>query len=114
MSSASESQAGLGRPHLLPTDLPNALKWLANDELAVLATAVAAEQLRRSPAKGAPGAEPGSPVSSSRSELSVPGLTKSQVNAVRASFRAGVKPTTIARQFCVSQAAVKAALATAR
>ena len=104
----------MGRPHLLPTDLPNALKWLATDELAVLAAAIAAEQQRRSPTKGARGAESAPLMPSSRSELSVPGLTKSQVNAIRASFRAGVKPTTIARQFGVSQAAVKAALATAR
>ena len=38
-------------------------------------------------------------------------LTLGQTNAVRAAFAAGVKPSVIARQFGISQAAVKQALA---
>lgn len=38
------------------------------------------------------------------------GLTLGQTNAVRAAFAAGVKPSRIARQFGVSEAAVKKAL----
>jgi hypothetical protein len=38
-------------------------------------------------------------------------LTDGQANAVRAAFVAGVKPSTIARHFGISQAAVRGALA---
>lgn len=37
-------------------------------------------------------------------------LTQSKINAIRAAFKAGVKPTMICRQFGVSQAAVRQAL----
>jgi predicted DNA-binding protein (UPF0251 family) len=39
-------------------------------------------------------------------------LTRGQVNAIRASFKAGITPSRIARQFGVSQADVRKALAT--
>ena len=39
------------------------------------------------------------------------GLTKGKLNAVRAAFKAGVKPSAIARQFGISQADVRRALA---
>jgi predicted DNA binding protein len=39
-------------------------------------------------------------------------LTRGQVNAVRAAFKAGIKPTWIARQFGISQSNVLKALAT--
>ena len=39
------------------------------------------------------------------------GLTKGKLNAVRAAFKAGVKPSAIARQFGISQSDVKNALA---
>jgi predicted DNA binding protein len=38
-------------------------------------------------------------------------LTKGQLNAVRAAFKAGVKPSAIARQFGISQSNVRKALA---
>ena len=37
-------------------------------------------------------------------------LTKGQLNAVRAAFKAGVAPSTIARQFRISQSVVRKAL----
>jgi hypothetical protein len=40
-----------------------------------------------------------------------PSLTLAQTNAVRAAFVAGVKPAAIARQFWISQAAIRQALA---
>jgi transposase-like protein len=40
------------------------------------------------------------------------GLTRGQINAVRAAFKAGVTPSRIARQFGISQANVRKALAT--
>jgi DNA invertase Pin-like site-specific DNA recombinase len=39
------------------------------------------------------------------------GLTKGKLNAVRAAFKAGVKPSAIARQFGISQSDVRNALA---
>jgi hypothetical protein len=39
------------------------------------------------------------------------GLTKGKLNAVRAAFKAGLKPTAIARQFGISQSDVRKALA---
>ena len=39
-------------------------------------------------------------------------LTRGQVNAIRASFKAGITPSRIARQFGVSQSDVRKALAT--
>jgi hypothetical protein len=38
-------------------------------------------------------------------------LTRGQVNAVRAAFKAGITPTRIARQFGISQSNVRKALA---
>jgi predicted transcriptional regulator len=38
-------------------------------------------------------------------------LTQGQVNAVRAAFKAGITPSRIARQFGISQANVRKALA---
>jgi hypothetical protein len=38
-------------------------------------------------------------------------LTRGQVNAVRAAFKAGIKPSVIARQFRISQADVRSVLA---
>jgi hypothetical protein len=110
---ASDTPANAGRPHLLPTDLPKALKWLATEELATLAAAVAAELQRRGPLPEEQ-EEPSAAAVSSRElkgETNVRGLTKSQVSAIRASFNAGVRLAAIGRQFGVSQAAVRSALA---
>jgi hypothetical protein len=40
-----------------------------------------------------------------------PSLTQGRINAVRAAFKAGVKPSTIARQFGLPLSAVRQALA---
>ncbi|MGB5083782.1 MAG: hypothetical protein WBO09_04090 [Methylocystis silviterrae] len=37
-------------------------------------------------------------------------LTQSRINAIRAAFKAGVKPSTITRQFGVSRSAIQQAL----
>jgi hypothetical protein len=44
-------------------------------------------------------------------EVTTVSLTRGQVNAVRAAFRAGIKPSRIARQFGISQSDVKKVLA---
>jgi hypothetical protein len=91
--------------HVLPTDLPNAIKQLEDQDLDRLLAVALAEQNRR-------GRKP--PVSDERKRrieaVAVP-LTNSKMNAVRAAFKAGVKPSQIARQFRVSQSDVRKALA---
>jgi hypothetical protein len=91
--------------HALPNDLPNAIKQLDDRELDRLSSAVVAEQKRR-----------GRTVSNSedrkqRNDLPTHSLTSGQVKAVRAAFKAGVTSSRIARQFGLSQADVRKALA---
>jgi len=101
------------RRRLLPHDLDVALKYLTDGELKALAAAVGKEQVRRgqhaeatpqTAPKPAPAAQPSS------SMPSVEGLTQSQVNLIRASIKAGVKPGALSRQFGISQAQIRAAL----
>jgi predicted DNA-binding protein (UPF0251 family) len=47
-----------------------------------------------------------------RVEIAEVSLTRGQVNAIRASFKAGITPSRIARQFGVSQSDVRKALTT--
>ena len=91
--------------HLLPKDLVGALKHLDDAELGTLLAAVTAETERRllRPGRGK-AAKTRQPEDNSR-------LTSGQQNAVRAAFKAGVKPSTIARQFRISQSEVRKALA---
>ena len=92
--------------HVLPKDLPNAIKHLSDEELDRLITAALAEMRqrgRRLPTdKHAPKIKPG---------LAKASLTRGQLNAVRAAFEAGVTPSRIARQFGLSQSDVRKALA---
>ncbi len=55
--------------------------------------------------------KPASSRAPTASDDAVPALSVGKTNAVRAAFMAGVKPSTIARQFGVSQAAVRQVLA---
>jgi DNA-binding CsgD family transcriptional regulator len=59
--------------------------------------------MKRTPAKN----------QSQRGPVDIPevSLTRGQVNAVRAIFKAGITPTWIARQFGISQSNVRKALA---
>ena len=99
--------------HFLPEDLAGALKRMDNVEIDALLAAVTAEAQRRGrrppgPAKGAD-AKP-----QRRQEDAEDGagsLTTGKLNAVRAAFKAGVKPSAIARQFGISQSDVRKALA---
>jgi hypothetical protein len=90
--------------HFLPKDLTSALKRLDNAEIDALLAAVTTEAERRgrlppSTATPQPGQIPAT-------------LTTGKLNAVRAAFKAGVKPSAIARQFGISQSDVRKALAT--
>ena len=95
------------RRHVLPKDLPAAIKQLDDQELdRLLATAVA-EQRRR----GRKPAESVEPPDKRRIEAAVVHLTPGKMNAVRAAFKVGVRPAQIARQFGLSQSDVRKALA---
>src|SRR5262245_37850301 len=107
---ASDNQGSHPR-HFLPKDLAGALKRLDDAEIDALLSAVTAESGRRNRL-------PSNPV---KEEIARPPrvsvghasgfLTKGQLNAVRAAFKAGVRPSAIARQFGISQSDVRKALA---
>jgi len=121
--------------YLLPKDLPSALKRLHDVEIDTLLAAVTEEAKRRGrlppgvtrattkPADVKPAVErvprpvalkePASPRPQEASDYAAPVLSVGKTNAVRAAFMAGVKPSAIARQFGVSQAAVRQVLAAA-
>jgi hypothetical protein len=105
---------------LLPGDLPGALKHLSDDELQRLRQAADDEALRRN-LRVTP-----QPIAGRVERLSAPPRAKTQKNLVssksgtlapalikviRAAVKAGVKPNAVARQFGVSPAAVRLALA---
>ena len=85
--------------YLLPQNLPGALEYLDDSQVDALLEAVTNEAQRRGrPLRGrAKNAGTGGAVS----------LTKGKLNAVRAAFKAGVKPSAIARQFGISHSDVE-------
>jgi hypothetical protein len=93
--------------YLLPRDLSNGIKQLTDQEFDRLLAAVLAEQKRRGKRL------PVSPKASRKPPVqeSGPTLAPAKVNAVRAAFKAGVPPSHIARQFGISHADVRKALA---
>ena len=94
------------RRHVLPNDLPNALKHLNDEELDRLLTAALTEAKRRG--RSLPSAQPSRTRQPGEGTASLP---RGQLNAVRAAFKAGVTPARIARQFGLSQSDVRKALA---
>ncbi len=100
------SPSAVSSRHVLPADLPNAVRHLNDQELDRLLSAVIAEQKRRGKKLAA---------EMSRKQridvvTSVP-LTQGKLNAVRAAFKAGIRPSKIARQFGISQSDIRKALA---
>ena len=93
--------------HVLPRDLPNAVKRLDDQEFDRLLTAVLAERQRR----GRKLPVLNENFRKRRVEAVDVHLTLGKLNAVRAAFQAGVKPTQIARQFGLSLSDVRKALA---
>ena len=88
--------------HVLPKDLPTAIRQLDDQELERLAAAVRVEQNRRGqrrPAKA-----------ETEDKLASSSLSVGKTNAIRAAFQAGVTPSRIARQFGISQADVRLVL----
>ena len=104
------------RRHFLPEDLAGALKRLDDVEIDALLAAVTAEAVRRGrrppdPAKEKRVTDGKSQRRQEASEDGVGSLTTGKLNAVRAAFKAGVKPSAIARQFGISQSDVRRVLA---
>ena len=98
--------------HFLPKDLAGALKRLDDTEIDSLLTAVTSEAERRGrmPTRSASKTV----ASASKRPAADDGagsLTTGKLNAVRAAFKAGVKPSVIARQFGISQSDVRKAVA---
>jgi hypothetical protein len=97
---------GIPSRHVLPADLPNAVRHLDDRELEQLLSAVIAEHKQR-------GKQLPAEISRKRRVevvAAVP-LTQGKLNAVRAAFKAGVTPSRIARQFGISKSDVRKALA---
>jgi predicted DNA-binding protein (UPF0251 family) len=116
----------LSSRHVLPRDLSNALKQLDDGELDRLLAATRHELQRRGKLlTSAPVIRPtthrgteqrASDQSTKSPERRQPeepnvALTQGQVNAVRATFKAGITPSRIARQFGISQSHVRKVLA---
>ncbi len=116
--------------HVLPKNLRNAVKHLSDGELDLLHTATFEELKRRGRLPPSGGAEaeqssrrplnllakrsPPTDKTSHRRQPDLPqvSLTRGQINAVRAAFKAGITLSRIARQFGISQSNVRKALAT--
>jgi len=102
--------------HFLPKDLAGALKRLDDAEIDALLAAVTTEAERRgrrppSRAKEKPASTAKPQPRHAPAEDGAGSLTTGKLNAVRAAFKAGVKPSAIARQFGISQFDVRKALA---
>ena len=104
----SNKEAAASSPqYLLPNDLSRGIRQLTDQEFDRLLAAVIAEQKRRGKKLSV------SHKASRKSPIQEfgPPLTLAKLNAVRAAFKAGVAPSRIARQFGISRADVRKALA---
>jgi hypothetical protein len=102
--------------HVLPKNLRKAVKHLSDGDLDLLHAATLEEMGRR-------GRIPPTDQTTNRSsrtdkspqgrqaQAATVSLTRGQVNAVRAAFKAGIKPSLIAQQFGISQLDVRKVLA---
>ena len=102
--------------HVLPKDLRTAVKHLSDAELDLLHAATLEEMGRRGRLGPGvqitkPSARTGKSPSGRQVEPAPLSLTRGQINAVRAAFKAGIKPRLIARQFGISQSDVSKVLA---
>jgi uncharacterized protein (DUF433 family) len=120
VSAAEAATDTAAKRHVLPKDLPNAVKYLTDTELDLLITTSVQEARRRGrllPTSVWPTAKDASVQKQSPSrdkgqaEVVNVSLTRGQVNAVRAAIKAGIKPSQIARQFGISQSDVRKVLA---
>jgi uncharacterized protein (DUF433 family) len=117
---AKQVSSGQKRRHVLPNDLPNAVRHLDDRELDLLITASLDEAKRRG--RLVPNVQANKPdesvqkhpmgKSSPRRKVGPApiSLTRGQLNAVLAAAKAGIKPSVIARQFGISQSDVRKVL----
>ena len=106
-STTDAGKAASAPRQLLPKDLAGALSNLSDPEFDRLLAAVLAEQKRRgTKIRGSRKTSRKPPIK----EIGPP-LTPAKRNAVQAAFKAGVSPSRIARQFGISHADVRKALA---
>ena len=115
-SSASEPKSSprTGEPvapaspsYALPTNLPSALRHLDDDQLDRLLAAVISELKQR----GKKLFVPNEPLRKQHTKAVAPPLAQGKLNAVHAAFKAGVRPSRIAKQFGISQSDVRKVLA---
>ena len=106
--------------YVLPKNLRNAVKHLSDGELDLMHAAILEEMKRRCKTpQGVETSLPARPVTKIQSlpekrrqvDITEAPLTRGQLNAVRAAFKAGITPSRIARQFGISQSNVRKALA---
>ncbi len=95
---------------LLPSNLESSLGVLSKEDFALLLAGVAAEAARRevtlsTPSKPTSAARAKAGQSSGR-ERAPEGVSAAKASLVRAAIKAGVKPSAIARQFGLSNAAI--------
>jgi hypothetical protein len=114
---APQERAAAQPRHFLPKDLAGALKQLGDREIDALLSAVTTEAERRGRlsaqrSKEKFAADAKTQAHQAPIEAGGGSLTKGKLNAVRAAFKAGVRPSVIARQFGISQSDVRKALAT--
>ena len=126
MDAAKEATEAASQRHILPKNLRHAISQLSDGELDELFEATFDEAKRRgrlspsvrtempSSALRQPELTKRLPQTEKRQRVDIAevSLTRGQVNAIRASFKAGITPSRIARQFGVSQSDVRKALAT--
>ena len=112
---SAAKDTGVSKRHVLPQDLPNAVKYLTDAELDLLIATAVDEAKRRG--RLTPKVEPKPPDEPKRAswrsgpvELPTGSLTRGQISAVQAAYKAGITPSRIARQFGMSQSDVRKAL----
>ena len=115
VSASKETAYGVSQRHVLPQDLSNAVKYLTDTELDLLIVTAVDEAKRRG--RLPPKVEPKPPDEPKRAswrsgpvELPTDSLTRGQISAVQAAYKAGITPSRIARQFGMSQSNVRKAL----
>jgi hypothetical protein len=126
VDAAKEATEAASQRHILPKNLRHAITQLSDGEVDELFEAAFDEAKRRGrlPRGVSPDTAPSPlppselttkrlpPTAKRRVDIAEVSLTRGQVNAIRASFKAGITPSRIARQFGVSQSDVRKALAT--
>jgi hypothetical protein len=105
-----EATRKVSQRHVLPQNLPNAVKYLTDTELDLLIARAVDEAKRRG--RLTPKVEPSARDEPKRTrlELTTGSLTRGQISAAQAAFKAGITPSRIARQFGMSQSDVRKAL----